>query len=115
MTLLDAARIGGDVDVWLGDPNDLEQAPGAQIAGELRTHERHRARRATWSATATRGSGRCTRVGFVAAFLFGLLVYALAPRLLRLRARAPRASSSARSAGLRRAGGDAGRAACWWR
>ena len=83
VTLLDAARIGGDVDLWLGDPNDLVRAPGAQIAGELRTHERHGARGHWLDIYRQPWFWALHAVGFVASFLFGLLVYSLAPRLLR--------------------------------
>jgi cytoskeletal protein CcmA (bactofilin family) len=80
--LLDSARIGGDVDLWLGDPENLEHAPGAQIAGELRTHEPTRAHEGYLSWYRKPHIWAFHAVGFVAAFLAGLLVYALAPRLL---------------------------------
>jgi len=82
VTLLDAARIGGDVDAWLFDPADLEQAAGAKVAGEVRTHERERARDHYLAAYRNPRVWAFHGILLVAAFAFGLLVHAAAPRLL---------------------------------
>jgi cytoskeletal protein CcmA (bactofilin family) len=81
VTLLDAARISGDLDAWLNDAADLERAPGAHVAGQVRTHEAASSDRylagyrdpAVWALHA---------VLLLASFLFGLLIHILAPGLL---------------------------------
>jgi cytoskeletal protein CcmA (bactofilin family) len=87
ITLHDAARIGGDVDAWLESPDDLVRAPGAQVKGELRTHEAESARDHYLAVYRDPVFWALHAVGFVAAFLFGLLVHHLAPRLLDLELR----------------------------
>jgi cytoskeletal protein CcmA (bactofilin family) len=82
VTLLDAARIGGDIDAWLNEPADLERAPGAQVAGEVRTHESATAREHYMDAWKNPTVWALHAVGLVAAFLFGLLIHILAPGLL---------------------------------
>ncbi len=84
VTLLDAARIGGDVDAWLHDPAQLERAAGARVAGEVRTHERESARDHYLAAFRSPRFWAFHAWFFVAAFLFGLLVHAFAPWLLEL-------------------------------
>jgi cytoskeletal protein CcmA (bactofilin family) len=82
VAILDSARIGGDVDIWISDPKALEHAQGAQIGGELRTHEPRRTHRSVLDRYRQPWVWALHAVGLVAAFLTGLLVYALAPRLL---------------------------------
>lgn len=82
VSLQDGARIGGDVDAWLDDPSDLVRAPGAQVAGEVRTHEHASASSHYLAAYRDPWFWALHAVGFVASFLFGLLVHVLAPRLL---------------------------------
>jgi cytoskeletal protein CcmA (bactofilin family) len=100
VTLLDAARIGGHVDAWLHDPADLERAAGAQVAGEVRTHERERARDQYLAAYRNPRVWALHALFFVAAFLFGLLVHALAPRLLDVRTATTRQLFSALGVGF---------------
>jgi cytoskeletal protein CcmA (bactofilin family) len=90
IALADAARIGGDVDAWLGDPQDLVRAAGAQVAGQIEIHEPERAHRRYLAAYREPLFWAIHAVGFVGAFLFGLLVYALAPRLLDFELRSAR-------------------------
>ena len=82
LALRDGARIGGDVDAWLLKPEALERAPGAQVAGEVRPHEAESARQRYLDIYRDPWFWGLHAVGFVAAFLFGLLVYRIAPRLL---------------------------------
>jgi len=82
LALRDGARIGGDVDAWLAKPEALERARGAQVAGEVRPHEVKSARDRYLDVYRDPWFWTLHAVGFVAAFLFGLLVYRLAPRLL---------------------------------
>jgi hypothetical protein len=82
LALRDGARIGGDVDAWLVGPEKLERAPGAQVAGEVRPHEVESARERYLDVFRNPWFWALHAVGFVAAFLFGLLVYRVAPRLL---------------------------------
>jgi hypothetical protein len=77
-----SARVGGDLDAWLDDPKDLVVAAGAQVAGEVRTHEREDARAHYLAAYRRPLFWAVHAVGFAAIFVFGLLVHALAPRLL---------------------------------
>jgi cytoskeletal protein CcmA (bactofilin family) len=80
VALRDAARLGGNLLVTIEKESDLDQAPGAQIAGEIEVREPEHMRRhlafyrnpALWALHG---------VLLVAAFLFGLLLYVLAPRL----------------------------------
>ena len=90
VALLETARVGGNVDVWISEPERLEHAPAAQIAGEVRTHEVSRAHRHFMDAWRDPWVWALHAVGFVAAFLMGLLVYALAPRLLDFEVRTAR-------------------------
>jgi cytoskeletal protein CcmA (bactofilin family) len=82
LALRDGARIGGDLDAWLARPEALERAPGAQVAGAVRPHEVESARQRYLDIYRDPWFWTLHAVGFVAAFLFGLLVYRLAPRLL---------------------------------
>jgi hypothetical protein len=81
VTLLDTARIGGDVDVLFWDENEVDVAPGAVVAGEVRTrvHEHWRfsrfARYTSWHFYAW----LVIRLG--AAFVLGMSLYFLVPRL----------------------------------
>jgi len=90
VTLLDSARIGRDVDVWLAAPDDLVRAEGAQIGGELRRHEVESARSRYLGIYRDPWFWALHAVGLVAAFLFGLLVHAFAPWLLDFELRSAR-------------------------
>ena len=82
VTLLDAARISGDVDAWLDDPADLERAPGAHVAGAVRTHESASASEHYLAAYRDPTVWALHAVFLLASFLFGLLIHILAPGLL---------------------------------
>jgi hypothetical protein len=82
VTLLDAARIQGDVDAWLEDPSHLERAAGAQVTGAVRTHQSTSASEHYLDAWKNPTVWALHAVGLVAAFLFGLLIHILAPGLL---------------------------------
>ncbi|HVN37397.1 MAG TPA: hypothetical protein VMW19_04390 [Myxococcota bacterium] len=82
LALRDGARIGGDIDAWLASPENLERSPGAQVAGAVRPHEVESAGQRYLDIYRDPWFWTLHAVGFVAAFLFGLLVYRLAPRLL---------------------------------
>jgi cytoskeletal protein CcmA (bactofilin family) len=80
VALRDAARLGGNLLVTIEDEADLDQAAGAQIAGETTVREpEHMKRHLAWyrnpALWALHG------VLLVAAFFFGLLLHVLAPRL----------------------------------
>jgi cytoskeletal protein CcmA (bactofilin family) len=81
IVLGDGADVAGDVEARLSDEGDLERADGARIGGELRflppegLDDLYRgAYRNPWVYLAH-------GLSLVAAFLFGLLLYALAPQL----------------------------------
>jgi hypothetical protein len=82
LTLLDAARIGGDVDAWVEDPAHVERAAGAQVGGEVRTHEPESAREHYLAAYRDPAVWGFHALFVVASFLFGLLVHAIAPNVL---------------------------------
>ena len=85
VTLLDAARIGGDLDLWLGSPEDLDRASGAQVAGQVRPHESPSARDRYLAAYRDPAVWALHGVALVASFFFGVLIHAFAPRLLEVR------------------------------
>jgi cytoskeletal protein CcmA (bactofilin family) len=78
LALLDGAHIAGDVDALLRDGTEIEQAPGATVVGETRTREpthtyiSHYRQPHFYAFFA---------IELVAGFVFGLLLYALAPSL----------------------------------
>ncbi len=85
LTLLDPARVGGDVEAWVDPPERLERASGARVAGAVRVHAPETAHDAYWAAVRSPWVWAVHAVGLAAAFVFGLIVHALAPALLELR------------------------------
>jgi cytoskeletal protein CcmA (bactofilin family) len=81
VTLLDTARVGGDVDALFWDENEVEVAPGAVVAGAVnsRMHEHWRRSRFARYTSAHFYVWLVIRLG--AAFVLGMLLYALFPRL----------------------------------
>ncbi len=82
VSLLDEARVDGDLDaMFWQDGKEVEMAPGAAVSGEVRTSvSKHGPE--TWSDRFGRGSFYALlviRLG--AAFLFGMLLHWLVPRL----------------------------------
>jgi cytoskeletal protein CcmA (bactofilin family) len=83
LLLRDSARVEGDVDVLLPEGSAVERAPGARIAGELRTgvipsaHEHYLDHFRSWHFYAVH------LLWFTAAFLFGLIAYRIAPAVFR--------------------------------
>lgn len=80
VALRDAARIGGNLAVTIEDESDLDQAPGARVAGTIDvSRPDHVKRHLEWYRNprlwAIHG------ILMVAAFLFGLLLYVLSPKL----------------------------------
>jgi cytoskeletal protein CcmA (bactofilin family) len=81
VSLLDGARIGGDVDVTFWDKSEVEVAPGAEIGGEVRSSV-HEGWRETWySRYADGGFYVWLVIRLGAAFALGLLLHFLVPRL----------------------------------
>jgi cytoskeletal protein CcmA (bactofilin family) len=81
VTLRDGARIGGDVDAWFRGDRQVEQAPGAEVAGEVRNHERERGHDSYLAAYRNPAIWAAHILTFAAAFGFGLLIYSLLPGL----------------------------------
>jgi len=78
--LLEEARIDGDVDALFWSENEVEVAPGAVVSGEVRSRVREDARR-LWFNRYLRGHYYLWLViNLAAAFVFGMLLYALVPR-----------------------------------
>jgi cytoskeletal protein CcmA (bactofilin family) len=99
VTLLDGARIDGDVRAsLLGQQIEIEQAPGASVRGEVLVSQKSMLRE-HYLAHYRHGSFYLmVLVGAAAAFLFGLLIYLLDPRVFE--ADAPDARGFARSLGI---------------
>jgi len=82
IALLDGASIGRDVRgrMW-GDDADLEQASGASVAGEVQVDRESRIRDHYLAHYRHSGFYVMVLVAAAAAFLYGLLIYFLDPRL----------------------------------
>jgi cytoskeletal protein CcmA (bactofilin family) len=81
VSLLDGARVGGDVDATFWDKSEVEVAPGAEVGGEVRSSV-HEGWRETWySHYADGGFYVWLVIRLGAAFALGLLLHFLAPRL----------------------------------
>jgi hypothetical protein len=81
VALLDTARVGGDLDVLFWDENEVDVAPGAVVSGEVRTrvHEHWRGSRLARYTSWHFYVWLVIRLG--AAFVSGMLLYVLVPRL----------------------------------
>jgi cytoskeletal protein CcmA (bactofilin family) len=81
VSLLDTARVGGDVDALFWSEAEVEVAPGAAVAGEVRSrvHEHHR--RSWFARYAHVHYYLWLAVRLAAAFSFGMVLFALFPRL----------------------------------
>jgi cytoskeletal protein CcmA (bactofilin family) len=79
VALAAGARVGGDLHTHLPEREDLELAPGAVIAGatDIQLLERHG--HTIWSRYREGSFYTWTAIGFVASFLIGLILHALAP------------------------------------
>jgi cytoskeletal protein CcmA (bactofilin family) len=73
------ARIGGGLSAHLSEPERLEVAEGAVIAGASDVHVLDRHGHTIWSRYREGSFYTWTAVGFVASFLIGLILHALAP------------------------------------
>jgi cytoskeletal protein CcmA (bactofilin family) len=85
VTLLDTARIGGDLDALFWDENEVDIAPGAIVSGEVRSRVHEHFRRSLFTRY-THGHfyvWLVIRLG--AAFALGMVLYALVPRLFAAR------------------------------
>jgi cytoskeletal protein CcmA (bactofilin family) len=81
VALLDTAEVGGDVDALFWDENEVEVAPGAKVGGEVRSSVHEHAHR-SWLDAYSRGHYFVwLAVRLCAAFVLGMLLYAIAPRL----------------------------------
>jgi anti-sigma factor RsiW/cytoskeletal protein CcmA (bactofilin family) len=81
LALFDGARVGGDLDARLPEGEEVEQAPGARVVGEIRVTPRtslHRHYLAHWREPHFYAF---LLIQFAASFVTGLLLYALVPRL----------------------------------
>jgi cytoskeletal protein CcmA (bactofilin family) len=83
LVLRDGASVGGDVDVLLEQDGAVERAPGARIAGEVRTGEIASPREHYLDHYRSWRFYAATLLWFTAALLFGLLVHRISPILFR--------------------------------
>lgn len=96
--LLDSARIGGDVEAHLHEGEEgFARAPGAQIAGTVEVDRASVVKDHYFSRYRDPGFYVMALMATAAAFLFGLLLYAMDPRLFE--ADAPDARGFFRSLG----------------
>jgi hypothetical protein len=83
LDLRDGSYVGGDVEVRLAEGREIARAPGARVQGEVRTsvapnrHEHYLDHYRSWRFYAVH------LLWFAAAFVFGLLVYWIAPAAFR--------------------------------
>ncbi len=80
VSLLDGARIGGDLRAHLPEADRLELAAGAVVAGVTDVDVADPFRHTMWSRYRDGRFYAWAALGFVASFLIGMVVYALAPR-----------------------------------
>jgi cytoskeletal protein CcmA (bactofilin family) len=87
LALLDTARVGGDVAVRHAESDDVERMGGAVIGGELRIEPWHaeRAGRRLLERYGQPAFYLWLAIEAAGAFLFGLLLHALVPRLFEAR------------------------------
>lgn len=81
VTLRDGVRIEGDLDAAIEDESVIERAPGARIGGEVRIRPPESLHESYWAAYRNPAVYLVHAITLVAAFLFGLLLYTLAPRI----------------------------------
>jgi cytoskeletal protein CcmA (bactofilin family) len=99
VALLDGARIDGDVRASLfGDDDEIEQEPGASVGGELQVSQKSLIREHYLAHYRHPSFYLMVLVGAAAAFVFGLLIYVLDPRLFE--ADPPDTSGFVRSLGI---------------
>jgi hypothetical protein len=79
--LLEEARIDGDVDALFWSENEVEVAPGAVVSGEVRSRAYEHGRPSRFSRFAHWHFFVFLAIRLGAAFAFGMLLYALFPRL----------------------------------
>ena len=81
VALLDTARVGGDLDALFWDENEVDVAPGAVVAGEVRSRVHEPWRRSRFSRFTSWHFYVWLVIRLGAAFVLGMLLYALVPRL----------------------------------
>ncbi len=90
IVLLEGARIGGDVQASLPEGVELERSAGAQVQGEVRAgrYQRHDGSELSRFLAPELYAWMLLHVG--AGFVLGMLLHALAPGILAVRADTPR-------------------------
>jgi cytoskeletal protein CcmA (bactofilin family) len=81
VALLDTARVGGDVDALLWHENELDVAPGAAVAGEIRSGLRERMLRSRFHRYLHGHFYLWLCIRLAAAFVVGIVLYAVVPRI----------------------------------
>jgi cytoskeletal protein CcmA (bactofilin family) len=87
LRLRDAARIAGDLDARLPEGDEVDRAPGAVVSGELRLLPRESRHERYFAHYAQPAFYLMHALAFAAAFVFGILLYALVPGLFEARVR----------------------------
>jgi cytoskeletal protein CcmA (bactofilin family) len=81
VSVLPGARVGGDLRAHLPEPEALEVAEGAVVAGATDVEVLEGHRHTMWSRYRDGRFYTWLALGFAASFLIGMLLHALAPRL----------------------------------
>jgi cytoskeletal protein CcmA (bactofilin family) len=81
VALLDTARVGGDVDALLWRENELDVAPGAAVAGEVRSGLREHMLRSRYGRYLHGHFYLWLCIRLAAAFIVGIVLHALIPRI----------------------------------
>jgi cytoskeletal protein CcmA (bactofilin family) len=98
VALLDTARLGGDLDALLWKKDELDIAPGAVVAGEIRSSLHERVFRSRFGRYARGHFYLWLCIQLAAAFVVGIVLYALVPWLFAVHL--PTAGAFFRSLGL---------------
>ena len=80
VSLLDGAKIGGDVDAMFLDEKEVDVAPGAEVKGEVRSSVHDHLHR-SWLARYSAHFFVWLVIRLAAAFALGMVLHALFPRL----------------------------------
>jgi cytoskeletal protein CcmA (bactofilin family) len=85
LRLRDGARVAGNVDAHLPEGDEVDRAPGATVSGEVRVLPRESRHERYFAHYAEPAFYLMHALAFVAAFVFGILLYALVPGLFEAR------------------------------
>jgi len=85
LRLRDGVRVAGNVDAHLPEGDEVDRAPGAIVSGEVRVLPRMSRHERYFAHYAEPAFYLMHALAFAAAFVFGMLLYALVPGLFEVR------------------------------